>query len=338
LAVAACTAATPTAAPTQTSAGPTTAPTVAPTPTLAPLVKTNLRLSFKAHGHNAPYFLALEKGYFRDEGLEVEIGESSGGAGVVQSIAAGNDAFGLANSDAFLALVAQGAPLKSVMLVYQKNPYAWTMLADLNVRTPKDLVGKKLGVSPGTSGQYFFNAFMTVNGIDPGTVQQVSLDSSARNTALLNRQIDGIGSFIDDSSVRVGEQIAVNSLLFYDWGIKTVGESLLVNTRMITSSPNVVTSFVRAVQKAWVYSMAHPEEAADALIKYYPDGNAKAVVLKELAATFPLDTNAITEARGFGFADPAAWDTSIKTYYGAGFLKSLVPAENVFTNEFIPKP
>ena len=61
-------------------------------------------------------------------------------------------------------------------------------------------------------------------------------------------------------------------------------------------------------------------------------------VLKELAATFPLDTNAITEARGFGFADPAAWDTSIKTYYGAGFLKSLVAAENVFTNDFIPKP
>jgi NitT/TauT family transport system substrate-binding protein len=339
VALGACTAsATP--SPQPTTGGSTGAPSSAPTaaPTAAAKTKVNLRLSFKAHGHNAPYFLALDKGYFADEGLEVEIGESGGGGTVVQQLAAGNDTFGLANSDAFLALVAQGAPIKSVMLVYQKNPYTWTMRADRNVQTPKDLIGKKLGVTPGTSGQYFFNAFMAVNGIDATKVTQVSLDSGARNTAMLNSQVDGIGSFVDDSTVRLAEQVQVTNLLFYDWGIKTVGESLITNAKTIANSPNVVKGFVRAAQKGWVYSMAHPDEAADALIKHYAEGNDKAVVLKELAATFPLDTSALTEAKGFGYANPADWETSIKTYFGAGFLKTIVPTESVFTNEFIPAP
>src|SRR3954467_1927017 len=109
----------------------------------------SLRLNWYFGGLQVPFYYGKEKGFYKEEGIDLTINEGRGSANTVQVVAAGSDAFGLADSSSLIATAAKGAEIKSVMSVLSSTGYSVVSLASTGIKTPKDLEGKKFAVSPG---------------------------------------------------------------------------------------------------------------------------------------------------------------------------------------------
>src|ERR1044071_5641855 len=116
----------------------------------------SLRLNWYFGGLHVPFYYGKEKGFYKEEGIDLTINEGRGSANTVQVVAAGSDTFGLADSSSVIATAAKGAEVKSVMTVLSSTGFSVVSLASAGIKTPKDLEGKKFAVSPGDPlGQLF---------------------------------------------------------------------------------------------------------------------------------------------------------------------------------------
>src|SRR5436853_5800581 len=115
-------------------------------PTLA-ADAVSFRLNWYLGGLHVPFYYGKEKGYYAAEGIDLTINEGRGSANTVQVVAAGSDTFGLADSSSVISTAARGADVKSVMSLLNTTGFSVVSLADAPIKTPKDLEGKKLGVS-----------------------------------------------------------------------------------------------------------------------------------------------------------------------------------------------
>src|SRR5678809_508007 len=108
----------------------------------------SLRLNWYFGGLHVPFYYGKEKGFYKEEGIDLTINEGRGSANTVQVVAAGSDTFGLADSSSVIATAAKGADIKSVMSLLNSTGYSVVSLAETGIKTPKDLEGKRLAVSP----------------------------------------------------------------------------------------------------------------------------------------------------------------------------------------------
>src|SRR5678816_2757501 len=116
----------------------------------------SLRLNWYMGGLHVPFYYGKERGFYKEEGIDLSINEGRGSANTVQVVAAGSDTFGLADSSSVVATAVKGAEIKSVMSLLNSTGFSVVSLASSGIRTPKDLEGKKFAVSPGDPlGQLF---------------------------------------------------------------------------------------------------------------------------------------------------------------------------------------
>src|SRR3954468_8510670 len=109
----------------------------------------SLRLNWYFGGLHVPFYYGKERGFYKEEGIDLTINEGRGSANTVQVVAAGSDTFGLADSSSLIATAAKGAEVISVMSLLNSTGFSVVSLAATGIKSPKDLVGKKLAVSPG---------------------------------------------------------------------------------------------------------------------------------------------------------------------------------------------
>src|SRR5438093_11011492 len=129
--------------------------------------KVSLRLNWYLGGLHVPFYYGKEKGYYAAEGIDLTINEGRGSANTVQVVAAGSDTFGLADSSSVILTASKGADIKSVMSLLNTTGFAVISLASAGIRSPKDLEGKRLAVSPGDPLGQLFQALAAVNKADP---------------------------------------------------------------------------------------------------------------------------------------------------------------------------
>ena len=111
--------------------------------------KVSLRLNWYLGGLHVPFYYGKEKGYYAAEGIDLTINEGRGSANTVQVVSAGSDTFGLADSSSVILTASKGADIKSVMSLLNTTGYSVVSLAEANIKSPKDLEGKKVAVTPG---------------------------------------------------------------------------------------------------------------------------------------------------------------------------------------------
>ncbi len=118
------------------------------TPALA-VDKVTLNLNWFYVGDHSPYFVAADKGWYKEEGLEVNIVPGKGSGDVVKKVDVGSVEFGIVDTGVLIVARAQGAKVKIVSMLFDKSPYCMWMWKDSGINSPKDLVGKKIGAPPG---------------------------------------------------------------------------------------------------------------------------------------------------------------------------------------------
>src|SRR6476620_10723254 len=160
--------------------------------------KVSLRLNWYLGGLHVPFYYGKDKGYYAAEGIDLTINEGRGSANTVQVVAAGSDTFGLADSSSVVATAAEGAEIKSVMSLLTSAGFSVVSLAATGIKTPKDLEGKKLAVSPGDPLGQLFRAMAAANNLDMSKITFVQVDPAAKVVSVLEKRVDALLGGADD--------------------------------------------------------------------------------------------------------------------------------------------
>ena len=207
-------------------------------------------LDFIPLGRHAPWYVALDKGYFKEEKLNVTILPTKGTGDAVRFVESGLAEFGFIDVP---SLVAAGSAAGSVRIVaanYQKPPYCvFSLNPGANVSSPKDMVGLEVGSSTASFMPRIFAAFMKMNGLDPATLKIVNIDGSARVPMLVARKVPAIDQFLlgEPSIRRAAGDAQPKCLLLGDYGLDIYSNSIGVKDELIKGNPEMVRGFVRAV-------------------------------------------------------------------------------------------
>src|SRR5919106_707941 len=147
--------------------------------------KVSFRMNWYLGGLHVPFYYGKDRGFYAVEGIDVTLNEGRGSANTVQVVAAGSDTFGLADSSSVILTASKGADVKSVMSLLNSTGFAVISLASAGIRTPKDLEGKRLAVSPGDPLGQLFRALAAVNKLDMSKISLVQVDPAAKVVAVL---------------------------------------------------------------------------------------------------------------------------------------------------------
>lgn len=296
----------------------------------------SLVTDFGFNGRHAYFFVALEKGYYKDAGLDVKIVSGNGSVDAIRQVGAGNATFGFADAGSLvLARANDNIPVKLVAVVYARPPQAIFCSAEAGLKTPKDLEGKSIANPAGGSIPDMFPAFAKAAGIDASKVNWVVAASSALPALLARGTVPCVGQFT------VGEPLlraatAPKKLVrfaYSDPGLSYYGNGIIATEATITSNPDLVRRFVAATINGLKSAIANPAEGGAIMHKHHPEVDVE-VAKGETEAVAEL-----AEVKGKPLAeiDPAGIQATIDVVNGAFKLKSQVKAGEVYVPGFVAK-
>ena len=271
--------------------------TVLATPALAE-TEMPFALDWKFEGPSAPYFHALDAGYFSEADLEVTISEGAGSLDAIPKVATGAFPIGFADINSLMRFLDQNpdAPVTAVMMIYDKPPFAVVGRPSLGVIEPSDLEGKVLGAPPPDGAWAQFPIFAAETGIDVDAITVEPVGFPTREPMLAEGNVAAITGFSFSSTLnlkRLGiEDEDISVLLMADYGVDLYGNAIIVNTDFAEANPEAVTAFLGAVAMGWKDAIATPDVAIEALMERNPAADA---ALETERLQMAIDANVLTD-------------------------------------------
>jgi NitT/TauT family transport system substrate-binding protein len=296
----------------------------------------SLRLNWYIGGLHVPYYYGKDQGYFKAEGIDLTINEGRGSANTVQVVAAGSDTFGMADSSSVIGLAAKGAEIKSVMSLLNSTGFSVVSLASTGIRTPKDLEGKSLAVSPGDPLGQLFLALAAHNKLDMSKIRFVQVDPAAKVVAVLEKRTDALLGGADDQFFLIkyrGQE--PHALRYADHGANIVGMTILAKQDTIKAKPDMVRRFVKASVRSWEEAKKNPGAAVDAAMKVKSDLNRQST-LDQLIVDIELLDSPNSKGK-IGMGAQKDWEQTIALLKQYRELDTKNDWTAFHTNEFLPK-
>ncbi|MDD9909389.1 MAG: ABC transporter substrate-binding protein [Ahrensia sp.] len=304
--------------------------------------KVPFALDWKFEGPSAAYFAAIDNGHFEAEGLSVDVSAGKGSLDAIPKVATGAFPVGFADINSLVKFLDQnpGAPVKAVMMVYDKPPFAVVGRASQGVSAPKDLEGKTLGAPPPDGAWAQFPAFASANNLDVSSIKVEPVGFPTREPMLAEGQVDAITGFSFSSYlnlVRLGvPEDDIKVILMADHGLELYGNAIIVNTQWAAENGDKVTGFLRAVAKGWKDVIADPKMGAEAVAKRNP---AADTALEQRRLQLAIDANVLTakvKADGMGSVDTARMEKAMEQIAENYEFQNKPAIADIFTAEFLP--
>jgi NitT/TauT family transport system substrate-binding protein len=299
--------------------------------------KATLRLNWLIYGFHTPFHLGVERGYYKAEGIDLEIGEGKGSGAAVQVIGAKGDTFGLSDGASIINGVTKGAPIKAVMGIMNTTPFAIIAREDANIKSIKDLEGKTIAATAGEAGLTIMPALIKANKLDDTKVNFLRVDGATKLVATLEKKADAMlgGS---ENQVFILEQKGLKTtvLNYADYGVNTMGLAIHVHADTLKDKPKLVEGFIRATQKAYADAEKDPAAAIAAGMKAKPDMD-KDLALKQLNAGLKLVRSRAAPTAPIGQMHPGDWEMTMNLMKDYQELKTDIKADAVYTNAHLPK-
>ncbi|MDT3684678.1 MAG: ABC transporter substrate-binding protein [Pseudorhodoplanes sp.] len=302
-------------------------------------------LDWKFEGPAAPFVVAIDKGYFKAEGLDVTIDTAGGSLEPLNRLASGTYDMGFGDINSLIKFrdANPNTPIKAVFMVYNKPPFSIVGRKSRGVSKPKDLEGKKLG-APAPDGAYAqWKIFTQANGIDASKVTIENVGFPVREPMLAAGQVDAITGFSFSSFINLKDRGVpvddITVLLMADYGVNLYGNAIIVNPKFAAEKPEVIKKFLRAFLRGLKDTVKSPQTAVDSVIKRN-DVAKKDVELERLKMA--LRDNIITpevKANGFGGVDDARLQKSVEQIALTYEFKNPKPkSADIFDSSFLPPP
>ena len=275
--------------------------------------------------------VAIEKGYFKDAGIDMKIQPGGPAIDPVQVVAGGGTTFGnVASIGVLLNARAQGLPVKAWGTALQKHPFAFIFYSGSGIKSPKDFEGKTIGIQP--TARPLLEAVLKKHSIPKERVKIVFVGGDT--VPLATGQVDVItGWIINAGQMNAAAQGGVvNYFRLWDLGIRMYAFTYFSTEQVLKDRRDVLARFLSASAKGWLYARDHPEEAVEAVLKT-GRGLDRRIELDTWKNMGPYLTSVVTKTQGWGYMETKVWKELADIYLDLQQITRPVSPEEVMTLE-----
>jgi NitT/TauT family transport system substrate-binding protein len=275
-------------------------------PTARPIEKFSLRLSWIKNTEFAGFFVAQEKGYFKDEAIDLTINGSAQNLPEVQAVAGKTDLIGLSGGQSLMLARAQGVPVKAIGALFQKGPGAFVWLEKSGITGIKDFKGKKIGHQQ--TARASTEAMLVLNGLSPDDVslQPIGFDIQP----LLTGQVDVLTGLVTNQVVTLEQEgQKVGFAPYSDLGFGFYWNTPFVTDETFNTKKDLLASWMRASARGWDYALKNPDEVAKLVVDKYGEGLDLTNQTIELKRETALISTPFTKDKGLFWMDKAVWQS-----------------------------
>ncbi len=299
-----------------------------------PLEKANLRFNWSWVGNYAPIVMGVQRGYFKNVGLDLRLDQGKGSGATVRQAGTKNDKFVWADQSAVFVAAARGVPIKTIMVMAYSNLGVIWIEGRASVKSAKDLIGKKISATPGDGNTQMWPAVLAVNNLKPSDVEMVYMDGTAAPAALREGRVDlMLGGASDQAASLRSVGVPARATMFAELGVPTLGSGVITHPDTIEQSPQLCGKLIAGIQKSWEEGLKDPEAAIQALIRQ-SDTPLSEKVLRDGLQVF---TSLLTKETPMGHIDTAEMQKTLDLLKQYGNVKTDLPATAFYTNEFVSK-
>lgn len=299
-------------------------------------------LNWKYQGPQGWFFLAQDRGYFKEQGLDVTMDQGNGSGAGVPLVANGTYDIAFGDVNALIELAAKkpaDAPI-AVYVMFNRPPFTIAVKSDSAIKTPKDLEGKTLGGAANDGALKLFPAFCKLSKIDCSKIKITNMQPNLREQMLMQGQVDGVFGYVNTirfsaKLIGVGDD-KIRYINYGDYGMDLYSNAIIVSKKLAKENPKAVKGVLIAINKGLIDTLKDPDAAVAAVAKREP--LIKIPVERErLDATLKDEMNHPEIAKiGVGNVDMARLKKSIEILVDADKLPTTPKAEDIFTPAFLP--
>jgi NitT/TauT family transport system substrate-binding protein len=306
--------------------------------------KFPFRLNWTLYGEHAGFFVARDKGFYKAEGLDVEIMEGSGSTTVSQLVANATNPVAYVDAATMMRGIGAGMPIKAVGVTLQQSPMSFIYRADAARPTKiSEIKGTRIAITAGDASLAIFTAFMGKLGMKLEDVQMIVVaNPAAKEQAVLNKQADALLGYFMDQGPRMQLQTGVKMgwTRLYDMaGVTTLSSAIIVNNDWVKDAKNqdALRRFLRASQRGWQYTFDNRDEAAQIFMKNAPAFN-KEISLLEINGTMTIIHTERTKGKPIGWSAAEDWKDTQDLLEKFAKLKPQPDVNVYYTNSFLSAP
>lgn len=300
-------------------------------------------LNWRYQGPQGWFFLAQDRGYFADAGVDMTMDQGNGSGAAVGSVAGGGYDMGFGDINALIQLAAdkpEEAPI-GVYLMYNRPPFTVAVLADSDIHTAKDLEGRKLGGAANDGALKLWPAFAGVAGIDASGVEILNFQPNLREQMLRTREVEGVFGFVN--TIRFSAMLSgmdpdkeIRFINYGDYGMDLYSNALIASKALVQEHPEKLRGIVAAINQGIKDTLVDPDAAIEAVAQREPLID-RTVEKARLMATLSDEMGHAEIAQfGIGMPDPARLKAAIDIVVKANGLSRTPAPEEVFTDAFLP--
>jgi NitT/TauT family transport system substrate-binding protein len=299
--------------------------------------QVTVRLDWIYQGPNAGFMVAQDKGFYEQAGLNVEIGPGKGSGSTAQLVASKATQFGFADGYVVGNGVSKGMNIRTVAGLYRRNPTAVVVLAQSDIKTPKDLEGKTIAIATGSTQFQQWPAFVRGCGLDAGKIRIVNIDPAGSPPALITGQVPAIAGYAlgQVPSVEIRGNTKARVFWYADCGVTAVSNGIVVHNDLIKEEPELVRGFVVATLKGFLYGRQNVDEMIAIARKYSP-AIEPTIARREAEMSWQSWISPNTVGKPFGWMAEKDWQETVEVLKQYGGVTTPLEAQQLYTNEFVP--
>ncbi len=285
------------------------------------MAKVNMQLGWLASNGILGEVVAMEKGFYAEEGVELEVTPGGPGVDGVASVAAGRAGIGqLSSSPSLMLARSAGIPVKAIAAGYQKHPFTYFSLSGDPIRSPEDMIGKTIATQP--TAFILARALLAKNGISEDDVDLVNMGSDMNQ--LMTGQASAVTGWLTNTNALsiLGDDRV--DMMLWDTGIQLYANVYYATDEDLSENADVLAAYLRGSARGWGEAHANPEAAVDMLVSTYGNLDRDS----ELAAVKPVlgfSFNETTGAEGWGSMNRENWEAQIDIYAQLDQFEGEVP-------------
>jgi ABC-type nitrate/sulfonate/bicarbonate transport system substrate-binding protein len=284
--------------------------------------------------HATGELVALERGFYADEGLDVTIRPGGLDLNPIALVAGGSDDIGVTGGDQIILARSENVPVKAIAVLHQESPVVFFARRDSGIDKPQDFPGHTIGMKYGTNVETEYRAMMGKLGIDTSQVKEEAAQFDL--TPFLTGRVEIWSGYEVNEPLSAEEQgVEVTLIRPRDYGVHFYSNTYFATEENLRERPEMLERFVRASLKGWSWALDNPEEAIDILLRHNPDAD-RDHELAALLKTRALMLTPLTRDAGLGRMEASRWEAMQELLVAQGILDRRLPIESFYSEEFLP--
>jgi NitT/TauT family transport system substrate-binding protein len=293
-----------------------------------PLEHVGVRLNFLPGSEHAFLYLGQQKGWYADEGIDLEVIPGQGSTVAVKTVGSGEDQFAIADTASVARGWEAGVPIVYVAMLLKNTPTAIFSLPSKNIRSMDDLCGKRVGVNLKSTTAEQYRAMVRLAKLTC-SIEEIPMNSGGSKEVLTN-VVDAAVNFSYTDALRVkvkaGGVNVIAARQYFDF----FSLGIISNRKFLAEKPDLARRFLKVAMKSLIYALQHKDEALEAFAKVSPEADREYESAK-LDAFSTLVTQDGSDTRLIGMQSPSGWQASLASLYNIGIIKSPMSADGKFS-------